>query len=327
MITILFFCKELATITFSGGMGGQASRDLILLLLGNPTCDLLTVDVRREMAEGRREEQYIIAFKNGKKLMAEQLLSSIPQPATITTTFKSRLSLTELSLVSLLYLAAYWGWRNVVTALVSVYNCAANCMDEKGHIPLHYAASNGHLEVVKYFILELNCDPMDKNQYDNTPLHYACSYGYLNIAQYLIREGHCNPSCENKYGWTPLHYMLVTMVTSTLLSISSETNTVTHHVRTMLAIHHFTLLVIMVTSSLLSISSERNTVTHHVRTMVAIHHFTMLVIMVTSTLLSISSERNTVTHHVRTMVALHHFTLLVYVATPTLYNICYQLVK
>ena len=172
---------------------------------------------RRAMAEGRLEEQYIIAFKNGNKLMAEQLLPSIPQPATITTTFKSRLHPLELSLVSLLHLAAYWGWRNVVTALVSVYNCAANCKDEMGHIPLHYAASNGHLEVVKYFIVELHCDPSDnKNQYGGelndagwTPLHYACRYGYLNIAQYLIREEHCNPSCENKYGYAPLHYACI----------------------------------------------------------------------------------------------------------------------
>ena len=161
---------------------------------------------RRAMAEGRREEQYIIAFKNGNKLMAEQLLPSIPQPATITTTFKSRLfSFHLISLVSLLHLAAYWGWRNVVTALVSVYNCAANCKDEKGHIPLHYAASNGHLEVVKYFIVELHCNPMDKNQYGETPLHIACTNGHLNIAQYLIREEHCNPSCENNIGSTPLH--------------------------------------------------------------------------------------------------------------------------
>ena len=162
------------------------------------------------MAEGPREEQYIIAFKNGNKLMAEQLLPSIPQPATITTTFKSRLYYTELSLVSLLHLAAYWGLRNVVTALVSVYNCAANCKDEKGHIPLHYAASNGHLEVVKYFIVELHCDPSDKNQYGYTPLHYACRHHcHLNIARYLIREEHCNPSCENNNGYTPLHYACI----------------------------------------------------------------------------------------------------------------------
>ena len=160
---------------------------------------------RRAMAEGRREEQYIIEFKNGNKLMAEQLLPSIPQPATITTTFKSKLLPVMLSLVSLLHLAAYWGWRNVVTALVSVYNCATNCRDEKGHIPLHYTASSGHLEVVKYFIVELHCDPMDKSKYGHTPLHFACRHGNLNMAQYLIREEHCNPSCEDNTGWTPLH--------------------------------------------------------------------------------------------------------------------------
>ena len=185
-----------------------------------------------------QEEEYLIAFKSGNKLVAEQLLPSIPEPATITTKFKmSDLYYGAISLVSLLHLAAYWGWKNIITALVSVYKCAANCKDEEGHIPLHYAARNGHLEVVKYFIIELHCDPMDKNsngttplhfacyhgnlniaQYlehcnpsceDNvgsTPLHYACDNGHLNIAQYLIREEHCNPSCENNGGWTPLHY-------------------------------------------------------------------------------------------------------------------------
>ena len=160
------------------------------------------------MADRRRqeeEEDYVIAFKSGNKLVAVQLLPRIPQPAAITTTFEfSRYGL--LALVSLLHLAAYWGWRNVVTALVSVYKCAANCKDKEGHIPLHYAAYNGHLEVVKYFVIELLCDPMDRNKYGWTPLHYACDNGNLNIAQYLIREEHCNPSCENKYGYTPLHY-------------------------------------------------------------------------------------------------------------------------
>ena len=162
------------------------------------------------MAEGlqqQEKEDYVIAFKSGNKLVAEQLLPRIPhaQPAAITTTFEFSWY-GPSALVSLLHLAAYWGWRNVVTALVSVYKCAANCKDEKGHIPLHYAAYNGHLEVVKYFVAELLCDPMDRNKYGRTPLHYACTNGHLNIAQYLIREEDCNPSCENNYGSTPLHY-------------------------------------------------------------------------------------------------------------------------
>ena len=168
------------------------------------------LQIQRKMSEDEdyeQDEDYLIAFKSGNKLVAEQLLPSIPEPATITTTFKmSDLYSSAISLVSLLHLAAYWGWKNIVNALVSVYKCAANCKDEKGHIPLHYAARNGHLEVVKYFIVELHCDPMDKNSNGDTPLPYACRYGQLNIAQYLIREEHCNPSCENNGGNTPLHY-------------------------------------------------------------------------------------------------------------------------
>ena len=87
----------------------------------------------------------------------EQLLSRIPLPAVraVTTTFKLHAFFGVCSMVTLLHLAAYWGWGNVVTALVSVYYCAANSKDSKGQIPLHYAAYNGHLEVVKYFTAQL----------------------------------------------------------------------------------------------------------------------------------------------------------------------------
>ena len=79
------------------------------------------------MAEGKQDQDYIIAFKSGNKLVAEQLLPSIPEPATITTTFKmSDFFYNEISLVSLLHLAAHWGWGNIVNALVSVYKCTAN---------------------------------------------------------------------------------------------------------------------------------------------------------------------------------------------------------
>ena len=154
------------------------------------------------MAE--QQQDCISAFKRGNKLMAEQLLPRIPLPAvrTITTTFGVIFS---CSMVTLLHLAAYWGWGDVVTALVSVYYCAANSKDSKGQIPMHYAAFNGHVEVVKYFITELQCDPMEKDNDRWTPLHFACRNGHINIAQYLIREKHCNPSCETTDGWTPLH--------------------------------------------------------------------------------------------------------------------------
>ena len=159
------------------------------------------------MAEHSAEEQHdeedcISAFKRGNKLMAEQLLPRIPLPAvrTITTLFQLNPNWRMCSMVTLLHLAAYWGWGDVVTALVSVYYCAANNKDSDRQIPLHYAAYNGHVEVVKYFITELQCDPMEKDNEDWTPLHLACRNGHLNVAQYLIREQHCNPSCENTKG-------------------------------------------------------------------------------------------------------------------------------
>ena len=42
------------------------------------------------MADGGsgQEGDYVIAFKSGNKLVAEQLLPRIPQPAAITTTFE-----------------------------------------------------------------------------------------------------------------------------------------------------------------------------------------------------------------------------------------------
>ena len=153
------------------------------------------------------DEGCISAFKRGNKLMAEQLLPRIPLPAVraITTTFELPSFIRVCTMVTLLHLAAYWGWGDVVTALVSVYYCAANSKDSAGQIPLHYAAYNGHVEVVKYLITELQCDPMEKDNHGWTPLHFACENDQLNISQYLIREKHWNSSCESNDGWTPLH--------------------------------------------------------------------------------------------------------------------------
>ena len=161
----------------------------------------------QERRQEELEEDCVRAFTSRNKLMAEQLLSRIPLPAVraVTTTFKLHAFFGVCSMVTLLHLAAYWGWGNVVTALVSVYYCAANSKDSKGQIPLHYAAYNGHLEVVKYFTAQLQCYPMEKDKDGWTPLHFACSNGHLNITQYLIREEHSNPSCKDNDGYTPLH--------------------------------------------------------------------------------------------------------------------------
>ena len=120
-----------------------------------------------------------------------------------------------------------------------MYKCDTNCKDSYGHTSLHYAASNNHLEVVKYFINEQHSDPMTRNKKGDTPLHIACCYDHLNNATSSVRY--------------------------------------TVHVKTMMAIRHFTMLVAMVAAKSPSTSSVRHTVAHHVRTMMVIHHFTLLV--------------------------------------------------
>ena len=154
------------------------------------------------------EKSCVDAFKSGNKQVAEQLLTSPHlHPAAIGTKFflGDQSANTATAEVSLLHLAAYWGWKDIAILLVSVYNCDANWNDDAGQTPLYYSVYNGHLELVKYFISEQLLNPKDRNKNGNTLLHLACKNGHLNVVHYLISEAHCNPSFENNIGNTPLH--------------------------------------------------------------------------------------------------------------------------
>ena len=145
-------------------------------------------------------EDCVIAFKSADERAVKQLLSHI-RPSVVRTTFNFRTDVTE---VSLLHLAAFWGWKDVAVLLVAEHDCSATCKDGYDHSPLHYASFNGHLNLVMYFITELHSDPMDTNRFGETPLHLACITGQLEIVRYLIVEAHCNPSCKGATDWTPL---------------------------------------------------------------------------------------------------------------------------
>ena len=176
-------------------------------------------DKESQSLEPNYQEDLKTAFTTGNKEMTEQLLHDVGSTRQLTDvrindTFliasvvyirSAFFYLRGEMMVSLLHLAAYWGWYDIAVRLVTVHQCSAECKDEEGHIPLHYAARSGHLELVKYFITVLNCDPMTRSNYDSTPLHHACSNGHLNVAQYLISQALCDPSCVDKYGNTPLH--------------------------------------------------------------------------------------------------------------------------
>ena len=157
---------------------------------------------------GQQEvDNCVQAFKSGNKLMVAQLLPRIQQPAVVRTTSESLcFSSSTVANVSLLHLAARWGWIDIAVLLITEHNCSAKWRDKERNIPLHYAAYYGHLELMKYFITELHCNPRARNESNDTPLHLACINGHLNIVQCLISDLHCNPSCVNKDSITPLHH-------------------------------------------------------------------------------------------------------------------------
>ena len=145
----------------------------------------------------------IDAFKAGDKLLAQRLFDSNPSGIrSELTTFHSLQYNKQVRKVSLLHLAAYWGWKDF-TAERLVTSHGHSIRDEEGHIPLHYAAYNGHLDLVRYFIITTRgCYPVVENYYGSTPLHLACSNGQLNVVQYLISEAYCYPSYEDNNGST-----------------------------------------------------------------------------------------------------------------------------
>ena len=150
-------------------------------------------------------------FKSGNKLLAKQLIGSKGRLSHVRTSFDFEQRCTGLGtgfvrLVSLLHLAAYWGWKDVVTLLIVRYNCASNTKDENGNVPLHYAAVNGHFEVVQYLIDDGHCDPMERN-FENgvTPLYIACRSGHLDIVKYFFGKFCCSPSWKDNCGDTLLH--------------------------------------------------------------------------------------------------------------------------
>ena len=169
------------------------------------------------------EESLSHAFKSGNKSVAEHLLSCTQQDLSAVRTMFYFIERT-ISSVSLLHVAAYWGWGEIVAELITVHNCGVGLKDDEGNIPLHYAAYNGKLKIVTYFTTKHLCDPESKNGIGNTPLHLACINGQLEIIQYLINELHCNPSCENNFNSTPLHLSCIDGHLKTVQYLIRETN-------------------------------------------------------------------------------------------------------
>ena len=147
----------------------------------------------------------VLAFKQGKHDEAVKLMYQLEHPEDVATVLRVKHKLHMRSTaVSLVHLAAYHGWLDVVQ-----YRRLTLLFDGKdsvGRTPLHYAAVGGSLPVVQYLITEQHCDPATPGLKNTTTLHYACLGGHINIVKYIITEHNCDPMCESIDKRTPLHY-------------------------------------------------------------------------------------------------------------------------
>ena len=146
------------------------------------------------------------AFKQGDHDEAGRLLPEIQEPQDIVTEFCPPGSKRTTTNVTLLHLAAYHGWLDIIKTMKEYYK--RNYTDSTGSTPLHYAAAEGSLAVIDYLITELDYDPTTctPNNDGALPLHIACLNGHLYATKYFITERNCDPNCRGQHGWTLLHY-------------------------------------------------------------------------------------------------------------------------
>ena len=76
----------------------------------------------------------------------------------------------------------------------------SNDSDIFDQTPLHFAASNRHLEVVKLLVVEFKADVNAKNNNDWTPLHFAASSGHMEVVRLLVDVLGADVNAEDEEG-------------------------------------------------------------------------------------------------------------------------------
>ena len=105
-----------------------------------------------------------------------------------------------------LHAACQGGHIDIAKHLIIYADVDPFCLDNRGNIPLHYAANSGDLHLVEYLTKNGQGPKNPKNKQNNTPLHNAAVSGHYSIVKHLIETGICTPEDKGCFEQTALHY-------------------------------------------------------------------------------------------------------------------------
>ena len=105
------------------------------------------------------------------------------------------------------YMVALNGIANMVTLLLSKFECSVDVKTISDKVILHHACYCGDIELVRKLLSEKCSDPMARDSQGFTLLHIAAYGGSEEVATELINQYKCPVNCvESLYGRTPFYY-------------------------------------------------------------------------------------------------------------------------
>src|SRR5271154_3810358 len=102
------------------------------------------------------------------------------------------------------HVAAYFGLREAMTALLATDGIDPDSKNDYGQTPLSWAAENGHEAVVKLLLATDGVDPDPKDSQGQTALSWAAANGHEAVVKLLLATDGVDPDSKDSGGRTPL---------------------------------------------------------------------------------------------------------------------------
>jgi len=191
----LFFAVNAATLCFSGGLFAQTADQIDDFTKAAKFDDvsevqsLLKAGVSPNTLDPKGNPMLIVAIRDKSKKVTDLLLAN---PAT-------NVNLANKSGENALMMAAFDGDLPTVKMLVLEKKASVN---KRGWAPIHYAATNGHLQIVQ-FLMAHGAKVNAYSPSETTPLMMAIGSGNDDLIKYLLDNG-ADLSLRNHEGYTAI---------------------------------------------------------------------------------------------------------------------------